>query len=364
MQDTNTSQKLRILIVDDTITYRTVLSRVVERVPFATVTATAKDGLDALEKIESNTFDVVFLDVEMPRLTGPETLERLKQKHPDLPVIMVSSASRTNARITIECLEAGALDFIDKPECDDSEENAAYLLLKLKPLLAHIQETQAKKKASLPSPAPSVQVAPRTVQSEKAIQALCIGVSTGGPKALMAIIPKLPKLDIPVFIVIHMPPVFTHSMAQRLDSLSQLTVVEAADHEAVVSNTVYIAPGGRHMKVVKTGVECTIKLDDSEHVNSCRPAVDYTWRSIADSYRGNVLSVILTGMGQDGTQGVKLLKELGATSFTQTEDSCVVYGMPRSVVEAGLSDHQYSVEQMSDEIVNFIMKRNRKPQLA
>lgn len=351
------TSKLGILIVDDSMTYRMILREVLRNTEGVELRATARDGLDALEKLASLDVDLVFLDVEMPKMNGFETLHAIRQQYPDLPVVMISGVSRRSADITIQALEAGALDFIQKPDTGDTHGNINALREKLQPIINVCLQDRPKRRPDMGSSHQTVEGKEASTAPAAPVDLIVIGVSTGGPQALMQLIPKLPNdLDIPILIVQHMPPLFTASLAESLNRASTLSVREASDGDILEPNTVFIAPGGSHMVLDVTGTsplnrQYSLKLDDGPPENSCKPAVDTLFRSVANSFRGKILALILTGMGQDGKLGVSLLKQRGdCYCITQTKSSCVIYGMPRAVEESGLSDEQLELEAIPQRI--------------
>ncbi|NGZ05504.1 MAG: chemotaxis-specific protein-glutamate methyltransferase CheB [Magnetococcales bacterium] len=405
---------LNAMVVDDTITYRMIMKKVAESIPGIRVTHTSSNGKLALDKIiaqfASNDPEkphVVLLDVEMPVMDGLTTLKELRKRFPKLTVVMVSSTSRANANIIVECLNAGALDFITKPLENNVERAKTTLRQSLEPILtlllqntdnesgpsgqsapsaAHPAPQTATPGAGMPgypttrtatphSPSsrpsrlatqpaeeriahtlpPPIQAGPRVAVSLKnAIQPdlLLIGSSTGGPAALTTIFSVLREtLPVPTLIVQHMPPVFTTSLAAQLSRASGLPVKEARDDQTLTPGSVTIAMGGRHMTLQNRDGTFKLILNDGPKVNECRPAIDVLFMSVAASFHGNVLSIILTGMGRDGTNGVDALKRGGKTwCITQDRHSCVVYGMPRSVEEKGLSDESLSLDAIGPRI--------------
>lgn len=377
-------RRLRVLIVDDTIVYRKILSEIVESMSDAVLIGTAPHGRLALTKLEQTPADLVLLDVEMPEMNGLEALKEIRRRHPSTSVIMVSGTNMSSAEITLRCLEQGALDFLRKPEGSDAEASRNELRDKLRPLMRHVQTrmnlqrgTSPKSPAMpppritaptpvAPSPAPALvpRITARTALPTR-IDVVGIGVSTGGPNALAEVIPRLAAdFPVPVLLVQHMPPLFTASLAEHLNQKSPLSVREAKDGEPILPGQVLIAPGVNHM-VVRRRTEGEgresfpiVGLNENPPENSCRPSVDVLFRSIAAQYEGNMLAVVMTGMGNDGCEGVRAMKRRGCTCLTQSEASCVVYGMPLAVDEAGLSDEQVPLERLADRI-NYLVKKNR-----
>ena len=411
-----TTDMLEVMVVDDTITYRMITKKVAESIPGVQVLTTASNGKLAFEKLlalaPSALPDVVLLDVEMPVLDGLSTLKKINSRFPGVAVVMISALSRSNANIIVECLNAGALDFVTKPleTCADSAKRA--LRKDLEPILALIIQNRGKEGASVvaagaPSPArpvrspvfsvrqtssrargvagkamePPVVVDSRPERAHLSIPTLVskpsvtprvgshrlfstpsafhpglilIGSSTGGPAALTKVLRVLgtgEALAVPILIVQHMPPIFTASLAAQLTRASGLSVREAADDMAIAPGTVILARGGQHMTVRRVQESLVAKITDGPKVNECRPAVDVLFMSVLAEYPGHVLSIILTGMGRDGTNGVDALKRVGKTyCITQDKQSCVVYGMPRSVDERGLADESLPLDKIGPKI--------------
>lgn len=355
---------LRVLVVDDTIMYRKVVGDILEKIPGVEVVGTANNGKVALSRIATLKPDLITLDVEMPIMDGLETLQEINKTFPDLGVIMLSTLTKRGSEITMKALELGAFDFIAKPDADARQENIQALKnallprvnafakrLELKILLKQKLRQGGGLTTSAPS-APKSIAAPRRVGKSKAV---AIGISTGGPNALAHMLPKLPKLGVPIFLVQHMPPLFTKSLAESLNAKCQYEVCEASGNETVRPDVVYIAPGGKQMKVAPgPGGTKVIQITDDPPENNCKPAVDYLFRSVGREYGSLVTGVIMTGMGSDGTLGLKELKSLGAVSVGQDESSCVVYGMPKSAFEAGVVDVVVPLEEIAAEIIRTV----------
>ena len=357
-------QSLKVLVVDDSSLYRRILTNAVQSIPISTEVATAPTGAIALKKIVPFGPDIVLLDIEMPEMSGIEVLKSIKQDYPRVTVVLVSGVNSRSADITMEGLSSGASDFIPKPSGPSMEENTRELQQGLKQafdlLLARRKMRLARTGAPhQPSPAasPPAPSQPRRGPSipPPRLDIIGIGVSTGGPGALGEMIPKLPKnLSVPILIVQHMPPVFTESLARSLDKRSELTVCEARDGQLLEAGTVYIAPGGIHT-VVKSISEqeqqkLVIRLDDGPPVNSCKPAVDVMFSSLAQTTRGKTLAIVMTGMGHDGRDGAARIKARQGYCLSQSEDTCIVYGMPYAVDQAGISDESVPLPDMASRI--------------
>ncbi|MEB3246178.1 MAG: chemotaxis response regulator protein-glutamate methylesterase [Vampirovibrionales bacterium] len=382
---TAASPVLNLLIADDSLTYRMIMKQAVQGLEGVNLLGTAVNGLQAVEMLAEKPADLVLMDVEMPVMDGLTALSEIKAKYPEVKVVLVSGINRSAADMTIEALQRGALDFIPKPNRETPAENLAEIKERLSVMVAIVRSKLAKPgHQALNSPAPASQSPsawpangiafsgaktpaspaaqkPSLIKPEQPprIRAIAIGSSTGGPNALSQVIPNLPgNLGVPVFLVQHMPPVFTASLAKSLNEKSALTVKEAEAGEHIKPNTVYIAPGGYHMTVSKNGVMYVIGLDQNPAENSCRPAVDPLYRSVAEHYGKNVLAVVMTGMGSDGAKGLYPLKKAGAYALTQDEASCVVYGMPKAAVDAGLSDEQLPLDAIANRIAAITLQSN------
>ncbi len=362
-----TESPLRVLVVDDTVTYRQLVGKLVGRLPQAEPIGAAPNGRIALEKIELLGPDLVLLDLEMPEMDGLELLRRLRSADVDVGVIILSGATDAGAHATVEALSLGAFDFIPKPVGGSLEENASRLEAELRPKLEAFRRSRQIRRilrgppeprpARGPSPAPATDpqaARPPRVGAQAALPAevVALGISTGGPQALTLMLPELPPtLPAPLLVVQHMPAMFTHSMAEDLDRRCRLRVREGAEGLPVEPGTIYIAPGGRQMKVARRDGAVAIRITDDPPEKSCRPSVDYLFRSVADVYGGRALGVIMTGMGNDGAEGCHVLKRRGGAVVCQDQASCVVFGMPREPIELGLADAVVPLDRIASEIV-------------
>lgn len=344
------AQKIRVVVVDDSAFMRMVLKDIIDSQPDMQVVGVAKDGLEALQVIEEKKPDVVTLDVEMPKMNGIEVLKRIAQKY-SVRVIMVSSLTEEGADITITALTLGAVDFLTKPSGSTSltfREVADALLTKIRNAMLIDPKNLFAKQITKP-----VVTAPKkTFLGNKAV---VIGASTGGPRSIDLIIPALPEnFPAPVFLIQHMPPLFTKSLAMRLNSISKLTVKEAEDGEIVKKGTVYVAPGDFHMGIRMVNSNVQVFLDKSEKINNVRPAVDFTLMKVAEIYKANTIAVILTGMGRDGTKGAFMVKYYGGKVIAEHESTCVVYGMPKAVVEEGYADHVLPADKIAEKLIELV----------
>ena len=362
--------KLKVLVVDDTILYRKIVSDVLSKFPDVEVVGTASNGQIALSKIKSLKPDLITLDVEMPVLDGLGVLEAIKKEGLEVGVIMVSTLTTRGSKITMKALELGAFDFVTKTDRDDPEENFKALHLALLPRVrAYARRLEFRKslrEGKLPSKLKSRLAAISDDATRKSFLAkrraksdiVAVGISTGGPNALIKVLPALPdNLGVPIVLVQHMPPTFTKSLAESLNQKCSLRVKEGEDGEVLEPNTVYIAPGGKQMKVA-TGVggKKVVCITNDPPENNCKPAADYLFRSVAKEYRNRATGVIMTGMGQDGTLGLKVMKSFGAVVIAQDAESCVVYGMPKAAVEAGVVDIVAPLDKIAQEIVNTVRR--------
>lgn len=373
---------LRVLVVDDSILFRRALSDALATFPGVTVVGSASNGKQALEKAREFKPDLMTLDLEMPEMGGLDVLDALRQSGSKVTVIVVSALTREGGFLTMRALEKGAFDFITKPDAASGDQSREAIRKELTPRLSAISLRSAAAGLSRPTtppyrvaPAAPHPPSPRSAPAAKAPETslsgiasrmsrlvtpnrpemVLIGVSTGGPNALATLLPALPKdLGVPIFIVQHMPPLFTQSLAESLAMKCSLGVREASHGEACRPNTVYIAPGGRQMRVAAANGCLAIQLTDDPPENNCRPAVDYLFRSVASNFPGKAMAVILTGMGSDGTLGLRLLKRHGAFVIAQNEASCVVYGMPKAAVEAGVTDVVLPLDAIAAKIVSTV----------
>ncbi|HWE52046.1 MAG TPA: chemotaxis response regulator protein-glutamate methylesterase [Bryobacteraceae bacterium] len=358
--------RIRVLVVDDSVVIRRLVTYALAEDPDVEVVGSAANGQIALKVIPLLKPDVVTLDIEMPEMDGLATLRQIRVLYPQLVVIMFSTLSERGAAITIEALSLGANDYVTKAANVGSlDVSMARLRADLVPKVRQFFHRGRRVTPPVPAPPPRVSspiaVRPAAIPASGARlprlarQALAIGVSTGGPTALAELIPAIPEnFDLPVFIVQHMPPIFTRLLAERLQTLTKLRIREATDGMSIEGGTIYIAPGDFHMRTVKNGAQKRILLDQSAPENFCRPAVDVLFRSVADLYGGAVIAVVLTGMGQDGRLGVERLRKEGAWVIAQDEASSVVWGMPGAVARAGLADDVVDLKSVVPAILRQI----------
>jgi two-component system chemotaxis response regulator CheB len=324
--------KIRVFVVDDAVVFRRVVSDELAKDPALEVVGTAANGRIALTRIPQVNPDLVILDIEMPELDGLQTLAQLRKTHPKLPVIMFSALTERGATATLDALALGATGYFPKPACEGGLDAAIEVLrTQLIPEIKAICSSAKTTRVLLAS-------LPRTMRMTR-VEVLAIGASTGGPNALTEIFQALPAdLPVPIVIVQHMPAMFTRLLAERLTAQSCLQVQEGQTGELLKPGQAWIAPGGQHMIVVKDGLNVRLKLHQDAQENSCRPAVDPLFRSVAQAFGGAALGVMLTGMGQDGLRGCEAMQQAGASIFAQDEATSVVWGMPGAVVRAGLAE--------------------------
>lgn len=355
-------KQVKVLVVDDSAFMRKAIAMMLESDPEISVIGKASNGIEGLEMIKALKPDVVTLDIEMPQMDGLTALKHIMAENPT-PVMMLSSLTTEGASATLDALSLGAVDFIPKQlsfVALDIVKIKDELLRKVKHIARnkpafYLGILKQSKSGDLKSPRRTKQdgltMPGRSGKSRPGI--IAIGSSTGGPPALQAIIPKLPaNLPVPVTVVQHMPPTFTKSLAERLDTLSAVHVKEAEHGESLLPGTVYIAPGNKHLTVRHTVSSGHVLLSDEPATTLHRPAVDVMVKSVAEEYGSRVLGVILTGMGSDGLEGLRLVKAKGGKVFAQDKASCVVYGMPRVVIEEKLADKVVHIDNLAKEIVD------------
>lgn len=348
-------RKIRVLIVDDAVVIRRLLSDILGADPALEVVGTAATGTIGLAKIPQLSPDLITLDIEMPGLSGLETLAEIRKRYPTLPVIMFSTLTERGASATLDALALGASDYVTKPSNTGSMGAGIAavreaLIPKIKALCARLVGA-----AGAERPTPVVRTFGRAAAARPAgpVDVLAIGVSTGGPNALAALLPELPaSLPVPIVIVQHMPAVFTRLLAQRLDAKTALRVGEGHEGTILEPGAAWIAPGGFHMEVVRARGATTLHLTEGPPENSCRPAVDPLFRSVAKLYGARTLAVVLTGMGQDGLRGAEQIREGGGQILAQDEATSVVWGMPGAV--APLADRVLPLDQLGLEILRRI----------
>lgn len=408
----DTTPNLDILVVDDSATFRMILSRTVRSHGEVNLAGTANDGEAALAFLRQNPqVGLVLLDMAMPVLDGLETLRRLRRDHPGTEAVMLSGMDKSQTSLTMQALSLGALDFVPKPQGDNPAESFQQLQSALYPLFELARNRRStrpkrsekpeltqrpapapatvslapdiKRSAPLPSPHPTRPMpgesttsgpirsaTPPAIPAAKSgmrllstnIEMIALGVSTGGPNALQRVIPLLPaNLSVPIVAVQHMPPLFTASLAERLDRDSKIRVVEAQEGMFLEPGTLYLAPGGKHLTLQRIENRIRTRLTETPPVNSCRPSVDVLFQSVEELLGGKVLTVILTGMGSDGANAVASLRAKGAYSLVQDEATSVVWGMPGAVATSGNADEILALPDIAGRIAQIVQERSRRP---
>jgi two-component system chemotaxis response regulator CheB len=332
----------RVLIVDDSAVMRELLTAILSADPGLEVVGSAADPYVARDKIKALAPDVLTLDVEMPRMDGLTFLEKLMRAHP-MPVVMVSSLTGRGAATTLRALELGAVDFVTKPKLDVAQGTLARAA-ELAEKVRHAAEVRVAGSGAVPGrvatlPAPGALL-------KRTHMVVALGASTGGTEALKEFLRPLPAGSPGVVIVQHMPAHFTTSFAQRLDDVCVLRVREATDGDRILPGHVLLAPGGRHMRVVRSGAEYRVRVMDDPPVNRHRPSVDVLFESCAAHVGANAVGAILTGMGNDGARGLLAMRQAGARTFAQDEASCVVFGMPREAILAGAAEQVVALPEL------------------
>ena len=345
-----------VLVVDDSALIRRVLSDLIGGSGEFRVVGTARNGLDALKKVQSFNPDLVTMDLAMPELDGLGAIERIMREAPR-PIVVVSARAGRGTAEAIRALESGAVDLVEKPESGGAVELAS-----LGPrLLEVLRAAAAADRTQLGSREAHVRTAPRVVRAAGAARfALAVAASTGGPRALVELLPALPAgLAMVVFVVQHMPAGFTRSLAERLDGLCTLRVVEGVSEAVVAADTVYVAPGDFHMRVrvAGNGSATMIELAQDPPLWGVRPAADHMFRSVAASFGPAALGVVLTGMGRDGARGLAAIRQAGGATFAQDRGSSVVYGMPYAAVQAGAVAEVVPLGAMAEKVVAEVRRR-------
>ena len=369
---------LKSLVIEDSLVFQKIISEVLGDVPEVDTVEVAGTGAAGLAMISSGRPDVVFLDLHLPDMDGMDVLAQVRKSHPAIRVVVVSGLGRESAPLVIKALSFGAQQFISKPEGAGFQQSVAALRAELEPVIRTVSlQVGLASRASRPTPVPNSRVAVPSadappaapVKAPPAVRGgfwvVAIAVSTGGPAALSRLVPLLPAgFPLPIVVVQHMPPLFTRSLADSLDAKSQVTVCEGQEGDVLTAGHVYIAPGGRHMVVREIGGRAVVGLNDDPPEQSVRPAADVLFRSLSTCPQSKgVLSVVMTGMGEDGLAGVRRLHRTGTYCLTQTADTCVVYGMPRAVDCAGLSHESVALDDLAARIT-ALAAGNRVPRLV
>ncbi|MEN0039460.1 MAG: chemotaxis response regulator protein-glutamate methylesterase [Cellvibrio sp.] len=344
---------IKVLVVDDSALVRSLLAEIIRATPDMTLVGAAPDAYVARDMVNEFTPDVITLDIEMPRMDGLAFLEKLMRARPT-PVIMISTLTEAGADATLRALELGAVDFVPKPKLGISSGIREYAELIVEKIRAAAGvRVRAIAKRDKPDVAPGQKIATsgRLQSTEKII---AIGASTGGTEAIKELLMQLPAAVPGIVMTQHMPPGFTRTFAERLNKTTRLHVVEAKGGERILPGHAFLAPGGHHMIVVRSGADYVVKLSDAEPVHRHRPAVDVMMESVALAGGKNVLGVLLTGMGKDGAKGMLDIRNQGGYTFAQDEASCVVYGMPKEAVAVGGVDQTVTLDTMGAALLEKI----------
>ena len=350
----------KILLVDDSALMRRVLCDIINSDERFEVTDRATNGLEAFDLLSRKTYDAVVLDVNMPKMNGLQLLQELRKYKISAKVMMASTDTREGAKTTLDALELGALDFIHKPDnaldcrADEFKENLIRILDVVANSKAPVFETQEKVEQRQATIKKVVDIAKKSATKSTGKKVVAIASSTGGPRALQSVIPRLPAdISAPILIVQHMPKGFTASLAERLNTLSEVKVKEAAEGDELEAGCVYLAMGGMHMNVqTSASGRCTIHYSDEPTREGVKPCANYMYESLMDSKFEEVVCVVMTGMGQDGTVGIKNLKAKKKIHvIAQDQETSTVYGMPKAVTTAGVSDQVVPLEQIAQEII-------------
>ncbi len=358
----------KILVTDDSALMRRVLCDIIDSDERFQVVARATNGLEAFDLLSRNQYDAVVLDVNMPKMNGLQLLDELRKYKIPARVMMASTDTKEGAKTTLDALELGALDFVHKPEnaIDCREDTFKEELLRTLDIVANsklpVFESREKIIAARQVTSKVVDIVKKHPVKVMGKQIVALASSTGGPKALQSVIPKLPaQLDAPVLVVQHMPKGFTASLAERLDSISEIHVKEAEEGEELKNGTVYIAMGGMHMNVnVSAAGKYTIHYSDEPSREGVKPCANYMYESLTKSHYDTIVCVVMTGMGADGTVGIKNLEEKKKVHvIAQNQETSTVFGMPKSVINAGLSDQVVPLEQIAQEIILHVGVTNQ-----
>jgi two-component system chemotaxis response regulator CheB len=360
------TEKVRVLIVDDSALARRMLSDLLNQNPEIEVVGTAQDGSFVINKIKTLQPDVITLDVEMRNKGGLEVLPEITQNY-DIPVIMVSAHTERGAQATFKALELGAVDFVTKPQAGDMRSLAEIgdtLAQKIVAVSRNVRRRIRKpivasapvRKPFVSSPSSPI---PRVTSLSTTIDLIAIGASTGGTEAIKDVLIHLPQNIPGIVIVQHMPAGFTRAFSQRLDSLSTISVKEAEEGDEIVTGRALIAPGSHHMEVVRIGGKLKVRLLETPPVNRHRPSVDVLFFSVAEKIGARALGVLLTGMGADGADGLRLIRDNGAVTVAQDEESCVVFGMPKEAIKRGGATHVLPLDYIPEFLVGASQRSSR-----
>ena len=348
--------KINVLLVDDSAVVRQVLQAVLERDPNINVMGAASDPIFAMSRMAKQWPDVIVLDIEMPRMDGITFLKKIMSERPT-PVVICSSLSIEGAKTSIQALEAGAISIVTKPQFGLKsflESSAAHLIQSVKmAAIANINNLRKKPAIKLAVNVDRIPQSTSDSLSKTTERVIAIGTSTGGTQALELVLSALPRTVPGIVIVQHMPEKFTEMFSKRLDSICDIRVKEAKNNDRVMPGLALIAPGGKHMVLKRSGAQYHVQILDGPRVNRHKPSVDVLFRSVAKFAGSNALGVILTGMGNDGANGLKEMNNLGAVTIAQDKESCVVFGMPKEAIALGAADKVLSLQLIPNEIMRY-----------
>lgn len=352
-------RKVRTLIVDDSALVRGILNSALANHPQIEVVGQAVDGVDALAKIKALRPDVVTLDVEMPRLNGIGVLERVVGRIP-ISFLMISTLTAAGATVTMEALQKGAFDYITKPKHHGVANKPVFKTQVVERVLAAARAKGRTRKVAVGTASSAPKLPPSKIRG----WTVAIGISCGGPQTLMEMLPVFPSDFPPMVVTQHMPAMFTKPFADRLNSICAMEVSEATDGAKLTQGTILVAPGDRHLKVVRRGIEQVVSLDDGPKVTGHKPAADVMFASVARVCGAHSVGVIMTGMGKDGARGIQQLHKVGAWTVAQDEETSLVYGMPRAAAETGSVDHVLPVGKIPYAISRLMQRGARRPSAA
>lgn len=367
---------MRVFVVDDTILYRKAIKDVLATIKGIEVIGSANNGKSAIARINTLKPDLVTLDIKMPKMDGLEVLQYLRNAHPEIFVIMISDANKTNAAIMVKALELGAFDFITKPNSSNLGKNLEHLknhleykikaAIERKIIKSLLQKPMKKeeKRDIRYTPNKMISFPMRSGNTQEGITSyknyfkiVVIGISTGGPSALSELLASIPSnFMAPIIIIQHMPPLFTTVLAELLNKKTELEILEITDGMILEAGKAYIAPGGKQSKVIRCPKTCFVKFNVNMDppVNNCRPSIDYLCDSIAEVYGKYSLGIIMTGMGSDGVRGLARMKKRGAKVIAQDKDSCVVFGMPMEAIKHGIVDLVLPLKDIAKNIIELV----------
>ena len=353
---TEGGNRIRVLVVDDSAVMRRLVTQALVSDPTIDVVATANNGEVALQRIQHYQPDLVTMDVEMPVMNGIDAVRAIRATGNRVPIIMCSTLTSLGAEATLDALTAGATDYVTKPTGEHTPEQSLQQLAgDIHPKIHALTGRPRPRSRAIPAMPVVLPTRPAKPRSGT-VQAVVIGASTGGPEALSRVLTAMTHpLPVPLLIVQHMPPVFTTQLANRLARLTGADVIEASGGEALTPGRLYVAPGNKHLVVRRNTAGAVTAVNDDPPVHFCRPAVDMLFQSAADTYGGNLLGVVLTGMGTDGRDGALRIKNAGGAIIAQDEGTSVVWGMPGSVVTAGAADHVLPIDHIATRIEAIVL---------